>query len=193
MRIPEKPAPVVAAIQRELRDMDPNVPLLASAKLEDTVGGRLKSERMTAYSCGCFGALGAGAGRGRIVRGDGVCGGAANQGGRDTDGAGAGRLGILGMMVGEALVPVLAGIAVGIAGGLAATGVVASLLFGVAPGDPLSFVFAVWAMLGWRCWQRRFPRAEPAASSRWSPCGMNKETGGKTRRRYMARLPTLHD
>ena len=171
MRIPEKPAPVVAAIQRELRDMDPNVPLLASAKLEDTVGGRLKSERMTAYSCGCFGALALALAAVGLY---GVMAYAVAQRTKEVGirmALGAGRLGILGMMVGEALVPVLAGIAVGIAGGLAATGVVASLRFGVAPGDPLSFVFAVVAMLGVALLAaaipaRRASRVEPVVALR---------------------------
>jgi predicted permease len=148
MRVPGKAAPVVAAIQRELRDMDPNVPMLASARLEETVNARLKNERMTAYSCGCFGALAlALAGVGLY----GVMAYAVAQRTKEVGirmALGAGRFGVVGMMVGEALVPVLLGIAVGIAGALAATGVVASLLFGVAPRDPLSFVIAVVAMLG---------------------------------------------
>jgi predicted permease len=171
MRVPGKAAPAITAIQRELRDMDPNVPLLASARMEDTVSARLKNERMTAYSCGCFGALAL------ALAAVGLYGVMAYAVARRTKevgirmALGAGRLGILGMMVGEALVPVLAGIAVGIAGGLAATGVVASLLFGVAPADPLSFVFAVVAMLGVALLAaaipaRRASRVEPVVALR---------------------------
>jgi len=52
-----KPAPVIAAIGRQLRQMDPNVPLLASDSMADSVNANLKHERMIAYLCGCFGAL----------------------------------------------------------------------------------------------------------------------------------------
>jgi predicted permease len=171
MRVPGKAAPAIAAIQRELRDMDPNVPLLASARLEDTVNARLNNERMTAYSCGCFGALALALAAVGLY---GVMGYAVAQRTKEVGirmALGAGRWGILGMMVGEALVPVLVGIAVGIGGGLAATGVVASLLFGVAPGDPLSFVFAVVAMLGVALLAaaipaRRASRVEPVVALR---------------------------
>jgi len=53
---------------------------------------------------------------------------------------------VVGMIVGESLAPVLIGMVVGVAGALALTRLVASLLYGVAPSDPGSIVLAVGAM-----------------------------------------------
>jgi putative ABC transport system permease protein len=76
------------------------------------------------------------------------------------------------MIVRESLVPVLIGIAVGIAGALAAVRLVASLLFGVAPRDPLSFVLAAAAMLAVALLAavvpaRRASRVEPLVALRY--------------------------
>jgi len=76
------------------------------------------------------------------------------------------------MIVREALVPVFFGVAIGIAGALAAARVIASLLFGVAPRDPLSFVLAVSGMLAVALAAaaipaRRASRVEPAIALRY--------------------------
>jgi ABC-type antimicrobial peptide transport system permease subunit len=85
---------------------------------------------------------------------------------------GARRLDVVGMIVREALVPVLFGIAIGTAGALAAARVISSLLFGVAPRDPLSFVLAVCGMLAVALAAaaipaRRASRVEPAIALRY--------------------------
>jgi ABC-type antimicrobial peptide transport system permease subunit len=85
---------------------------------------------------------------------------------------GARRLDVIGMIVREALVPVLFGVAIGIAGALAATRVISSLLFGVAPRDPLSFILAVCAMLAVALLAaaipaRRASRVDPALALRY--------------------------
>jgi ABC-type antimicrobial peptide transport system permease subunit len=76
------------------------------------------------------------------------------------------------MIVREALVPVLFGVAIGIAGALAATRVISSLLFGVAPRDPLSFIVAVCGMLAVALLAaaipaRRASRVDPALALRY--------------------------
>jgi ABC-type antimicrobial peptide transport system permease subunit len=60
---------------------------------------------------------------------------------------GARRGDVVGMIVRESLVPVIAGMAIGLGAALALTGLIAGLLFGVAPRDPASMLFAVTAML----------------------------------------------
>ena len=82
------------------------------------------------------------------------------------------RMEVIGMIVRESLVPVLIGIAIGIAGALAAVRLVASLLFGVAPRDPLSFVLAAAAMLAVALLAaavpaRRASRVEPLVALRY--------------------------
>jgi putative ABC transport system permease protein len=59
---------------------------------------------------------------------------------------GAGRGSILRMVVGQGMVVVVIGAAAGLAGALAVTRVIASLLFGIAPSDPLTYT-AISALL----------------------------------------------
>jgi len=172
VRIGGKAALVIAAIRRQVRDLDPNVPLLASDSLEDNVNAYLKHERMIAYLCGCFGALALALAAVGLY---GVMAYAAAQRTREVGirmALGARRFDVIGMIVREALTPVLFGIAVGTAGALAAVRIVASLLFGVAPRDPLSFVFAVAAILAVALLAaavpaRRASRVEPAIALRY--------------------------
>ena len=123
----EAPAPVIAAIQRQLREMDPNVPLLRSDSMEDSVNANLKHERMIAYLCGCFGALALTLAAVGLY---GVMAYAVAQRTREVGirmALGARRFDVIGMIVREALVPVLFGVAIGIAGALAASRVVCQL------------------------------------------------------------------
>ena len=172
VRVAGSTTPVIAAIQRQLRAMDPNVPLLASDSLEDAVNARLKHERMIAYLCGCFGALALTLAAVGLY---GVMAYAVAQRTREVGirmALGARRLDVVGMIVREALVPVLVGVAIGTAGALAAARLISSLLFGVAPRDPLSFVLAVWGMLAVALAAaaipaRRASRVEPAIALRY--------------------------
>jgi predicted permease len=171
VRVAGGTAPVVAAIQRELRNLDPNVPLLGSRRLEEYVNANFRHERMIAYLCGCFGALALALAAVGLY---GVMAYAVAQRTKEVGirmALGARRRDVIKMIVREALVPVLFGIAVGIAGALAATRVVASLLFGVAPRDPLAFVLAMSAMLSVALLAAAIParkasRVEPAIALR---------------------------
>jgi len=172
VRVAGGTAPVISAIRRELRDLDPNVPLLGFRKLEEYVNAAFRRERMIAYLCGCFGALAL-----TLVSVGlyGVMAYAVAQRTKEVGirmALGARRGDVIGMIVGEALVPVVFGIAIGIAGALAATRVVASLLFGVAPRDPFSFVLAVSAivavaLLAAAIPARRASRVEPGIALRY--------------------------
>jgi ABC-type antimicrobial peptide transport system permease subunit len=76
------------------------------------------------------------------------------------------------MIVRESLFPVLAGVGIGVGGALAATRLVASLLFGVAPRDPVSFVVATVAILAVALAAsaipaRRASRVEPLVALRY--------------------------
>lgn len=171
VRVAGETAPVVAAVQRELRNLDPNVPLLRSRKLEEYVNAGFRRERMVAYLCGCFGALALALAAVGLY---GVMAYAVAQRTKEVGirmALGARRRDVVGMMVREVLVPVIFGMAIGIAGALAAARLVASLLFGVAPHDPFSFVMAISAMLAVALAAAAIParkasRVEPAIALR---------------------------
>ena len=165
-------APVVAAIRSELRALDPNVPLLGAQELEDDVSANFRRERMIAYLCGCFGALAL------VLASVGLYGVTAYAVAQRTKevgirmALGAQRLDVVSMIVRESLVPVLAGVVIGAGAALAATRLVASLLFGVAPRDPVSFFVATLAILAVALAAsavpaRRASRVEPLVALRY--------------------------
>jgi putative ABC transport system permease protein len=61
---------------------------------------------------------------------------------------GAQRRDVLGLMVFHGMAPALAGVAVGLAGALALTRLMATLLYGTHPSDPLTFVAVVLILSG---------------------------------------------
>jgi hypothetical protein len=78
---------------------------------------------------------------------------------------------VLGLVMGQAAVLAVAGAALGIVLALAASGLFSSLIFGVSPHDPVSFVFAVAALLPAvlaGCWRpaRKAAAADPAETIR---------------------------
>ena len=171
-RVAGDATPVIAAIRRELRDMDPNVPMLRFRTLEEYVNSGLRRERLIAYLSGFFGALALGLASVGLY---GVMAYAVTQRTREVGirlALGAGRGDVVRMIVGESLVPVLCGIAAGLAAALALTRLIASLLFGVAPRDPVSLVLATAAMLAVALGAaaipaRRASRVEPLTALRY--------------------------
>ncbi|MBV8207564.1 MAG: ABC transporter permease [Acidobacteria bacterium] len=84
---------------------------------------------------------------------------------------GAARVDVLRMIVGEGMVLVSAGLAIGIAGSFAAAGILKSLVFGVKPTDPAAFVVApllllVVALLATAAPARRAARVDPMLALR---------------------------
>jgi predicted permease len=140
------PAPI-EAIRRELRGMDPNVPVMRVRTLEQDVHATFARERLIALLSGFFGMLALGLASVGLY---GVMSYGVTQRTREVGlriALGAQRGDVVGMIVRESLVPVLAGMAIGLAAALGLTRLVAGLLFGVAPRDPASMLFAVAAML----------------------------------------------
>jgi putative ABC transport system permease protein len=81
---------------------------------------------------------------------------------------GAGRRGIFGLVVGQGLRPVVFGIAIGLAAGLALTRLLEALLFEVEPADPATYLSVAALFVGvavLACWApaRRAARVDPAA------------------------------
>jgi predicted permease len=148
VRFTGRMTPVTAAVQRELRDLDPNVPLLTSKRLEEDVNADLKQERMVAYLCVCLGALAL------ALASVGLYGVTAYSVAQRTKevgirmALGAQRKDVMAMIVRQALVPVICGMVLGTGAALAGSRVVAGLLYGVAPYDPISYTLAAVALLG---------------------------------------------
>jgi predicted permease len=140
-------APVIAAIRRELRKMDSNVPVLRTRLLEEDVNSSLYRERLVAWLCSFFGAMALGLASVGLY---GVMAHGVTQRTREVGirmALGAQRTEVTRMILRESLVPVLAGMAAGIGGALALSCLVAGMLFGVRPYDPLSLAAAALAML----------------------------------------------
>src|ERR1039457_3700815 len=141
------PAPI-EAIRRELRGMDPNVPIMRVRTLEQDVNATFARERLIALLSGFFGMLALGLASVGLY---GVMSYGVTERTREVGlriALGAQRGDVVGMIVRESLVPVVVGMAIGLGAALALTRLVAGLLFGVAPRDPASMLFAVAAMLG---------------------------------------------
>ena len=67
---------------------------------------------------------------------------------------------------------VSAGLVIGVVAAVALRGVVSALLFGVTPGDPVSYLMAAAAFPAWRLRRWRFPRTARLASRQSAPCGI---------------------
>jgi predicted permease len=85
---------------------------------------------------------------------------------------GASSVDVLGMILGQGLRPILFGIAIGIAGALALTRALQSLLFGVTPTDPLTLglvtlTLALVALLACYIPARRAAKVDPIVSLRY--------------------------
>jgi len=138
---------LLAAIRREVRNLDPNVPVLQTRTMQEYFNSNMARERMIALLSGFFGMLALGL---ACVGLYGVAAYAVTQRTREVGirmALGAQRGQVVGMIVRESLVPVLIGIAAGLAGAIAVTRLIAGLLYGVAPRDPLSMAPAACAML----------------------------------------------
>jgi predicted permease len=164
--------PPTAAIRRELRAMDANVPVMQVRTLEQDVNSHLSRERLIALLSGFFGLLALGLASVGLY---GVMAYAVAQRTREVGirmALGARRGDVVGMIVRESLVPVVIGMAIGLGAALALTGLIAGMLFGVAPRDPVSMLLAVAAMLAVALLAavvpaRRASRVEPGIALRY--------------------------
>jgi len=140
-------APVIAGIRRALRDMDPNVPVLRVRMMDEYLNDAMFRERLIAVLSGFFAVLAVGLASIGLY---GVLAYAVTQRTREVGirmALGAQRSDVIGMIVREYLIPVLIGMLIGVAAALALARLIASMLYGVAPTDPVSMALAVAAML----------------------------------------------
>jgi len=140
-------APIITGVRRALREMDPNVPVLRVRMMEEYLSNAMVRERLVAYLSTFFGFLALGLASVGLY---GVLAYAVTQRTREIGirlALGAQRGKIIGMVMRESLVPVLIGLATGVAAALLLTHLIGNLLYGVGPTDPDSMALAVVAML----------------------------------------------
>src|SRR5579859_160815 len=162
---------VTSAARGILQDLDPEIPARFRT-LSQVYSASLGSRRFNVILIGFFGMVAL------LLATAGVFGVMAYSVSRRTReigvrvalGAGSGE--VLRMMMGQGLRTILIGVAVGIAGSLALTRTVESLLFGVAPTDPLTFagvtlLLIVAALLACFIPARRATKVDPMVALRY--------------------------
>jgi putative ABC transport system permease protein len=172
VRSSQEPMALLAAIRREVAQIDKGAPLVRPVRLETIVSGALAAARFRSLVLGGFAALAL------ILAVVGIYGTAAYAvtqrtreiGVRMALGAQPGDM--LRLVVRQGMIPVAAGLAGGLAAASALARLVASLLFGVSPGDPVTFLctailFGAVALAALALPARRAARIDPAVALRY--------------------------
>ncbi len=140
------PMALAGAIRKTVAELDPNVPLTSVRSMETVIAESVAPRRMNVLLIGSFAALALVLATVGIY---GVLSYAVTQRAHEIGirmALGASRARVLGRVVCEAAGMALAGVGIGVLGGLALTRVIASMLFGVGAADPATFA-AVGAIL----------------------------------------------
>jgi putative ABC transport system permease protein len=171
VRAAGEPAGLADALRREVRRFDPSLPLSQVTTLDERLGERLADRRFYALLLGLFSGLAlflALVGVYGVVA-YGVACGSREIGVRMA--LGAGRRAVVGTVLRDGLVPVLAGMAAGLAAAALLTRALSSLLFEVGRFDPSTFVatpavlLAVAALAAWLP-ARRAAAVDPSVALR---------------------------
>lgn len=140
------PMSVVGAIRSEIRQMDASLPVANVRSMDEVVAASLATPRLTGFLLSAFAAVALALAAVGIY---GVIAYVVSQRQHEIGirvAIGADRSRVLGMILTQGLLPTGIGIGVGLAGALALTRLMSSLLYGVRPNDPLTFT-AVPAVL----------------------------------------------
>ncbi len=146
LRTAGDPLDVVPAVREAFRRVDPNLPIFSVSTQEEQIEMRFARERLFAEAYALFGGLAV------LVASIGLFGLMSYSVARRTSeigiriALGAWRDEVIRMVMGESLVLVLAGIGAGVAVVLAVGRLIASLLYGIAPTDPITMAGAVALM-----------------------------------------------
>jgi putative ABC transport system permease protein len=140
------PAAITSTVRQIVRDVAPNVPP-KFATLSQVVSGSVRGRRFNVILLGVF------AGTALLLAVAGMYGVMAYSVTRRTNeigvrmALGASRRTILGLVLGQGLLTAGIGVAVGVVASLALTRIVASLLFGLTPADPVTFAAAAVVLM----------------------------------------------
>jgi ABC-type antimicrobial peptide transport system permease subunit len=170
-RVLRDPLALAPAVARAVAAVDATVPLARVRSMQEIASGRLAPKRLTAGLTAVFAGLALALAAVGIY---GVLSFAVAQRTHEIGvrmALGAPRAVVLRMVVGQATLLAAGGVLIGIAGALALTRVLASLLYGVSPTDPLAFagvsasLLAVAALAAWIP-ARRAARVDPVIALR---------------------------
>ena len=165
------PAALTSAIKKEIRELDPDLPVYNVRTMDDRVQESLARRRFSMVMLGLFAALALALATIGIY---GVMAYMVNQGTREIGirlALGATQRNILQLIVRQGMILALTGVAVGLAGAFVLTRLMRSMLFGVRSTDPLTFVgiaalLSLIALLASYVPARRAARIDPMVSLR---------------------------
>jgi predicted permease len=148
VRIAGDPAAAIRVVRETVRQIDPNLPLMNVSTQVETVEKRLAQERVFAQAYALFGALAL------VLASVGLFGLMSYSVARRTNeigirmALGAQRRDVLRLVMGESLLLVVVGTAIGLVTAVAASRLIATLLFGLAATDGVTVTTAVTVLLG---------------------------------------------
>jgi predicted permease len=148
VRTAAAPEAVVPALRHEMAQIDPNLAIFDLKTMESRVNESLFAERMIAVLCACFGALAT------ILASLGLYGVTAFSVTRRTReigirmALGAGRGSVLRMVLTEVAWLCLAGVGLGVPLAIGLSRYLVSQLYGIAPTDSATLIFAALTMMG---------------------------------------------
>ena len=141
VRTAGEPSALAGAVREQLRALDPNLPVADVRTLEEQFDLSLLPSRVAAWTLGGFGLLALALAAIGVY---GVVSYSVAQRTREIGvrvALGATRRDVLGLVLGDGLKMVAAGLAAGLLLALATTRLVAGFLYGVTASDPLTFAF----------------------------------------------------
>ncbi len=171
LRTATKPELLLAAVQQEFRALDPKLPIYNVKTLEQYRRDAISEKRIQAVLVGGFGLLALALASLGLY---GVLSFSVAQRTQEIGirmALGASQRDVLRLVIGQGIKLIAIGVALGLAGAFAASRVLQSLLFGVSPTDPLTFVgvpllLLIVALLA--CWipARRATKVDPMIALR---------------------------
>jgi len=138
----ESPERMTEVVRATVRALDPDLPIANVRSMEEVVSGALLPQRLATVLVGAFAALAL------VLAALGLYGVVAYSVARRTQeigvriALGATGPGVLRLVVGQGMRLMAAGVAAGLAGAWGVTRLLASLLYGVSPTDPVAFSLA---------------------------------------------------
>jgi putative ABC transport system permease protein len=172
LKTESSPLSLVKSLREQVRAVDPNLPLFGERTMQDVVSDSLAQRRFAMQVVGLFGVLAL------LLASIGIYGVMAYSVSQRTReigirvALGASRGVILRWVLGQGMVLILAGVSTGLIGAFALTRLLRTLLFGVAPTDPITYVgvavlLALVALLACYIPARRATKVDPLVALRY--------------------------